>query len=179
MIIDIIIGIALVASVVTGIVKGLVKEISVIAGLILGFYIASIKSPSLENFLFKTSTPSSTQHITSFIIIFIIVLVLVMLIGLLVQKAIQLVMLGWLDKLLGGIFGFVKGLIIVWLLIMLATAILPGVRATIAKSTLAGRILELGNRFTKIQLPTQKSGKVLTIYNNNNILIIKTKPVTG
>lgn len=179
MILDIIIGIALIASIITGIVKGLIKEISVIIGIMFGFYIASQKSPALEQFLFKSRPSSSTHHIISFIIVFVIVLILIYLLGLLLQKAVQLVMLGWLDKILGGIFGFIKGLIIIWIILMLVTTILPNAINIVSKSKLAIQIIELGTNFTKIPSKIKTEVKPLTNKVKSSILLQISTPIKG
>ncbi|MBS4015520.1 MAG: CvpA family protein [Candidatus Latescibacteria bacterium] len=181
MILDIIIGVALIAAVITGIVRGFVKEISVLAGLIFGFYIASQKYLALEKYLFHSSPVSTTYKVISFIIIFVIVFVVFLLLGLLLRKFIQLIMLGWLDKILGGIFGFIKGLIIIWLILMLVTTILPNTINTISKSKLALQILEYGANFTKLPVKIRSNKKLLTYSVNSYILIQiqKQMPVTG
>ena len=51
--------------------------------------------------------------IAAFAIIFVIVIVALTLIGKLLEKVIELIMLGWLNRLLGGVFAVAK-----WLLIM-------------------------------------------------------------
>ena len=53
------------------------------------------------------------MRIAAFAIIFILVIVVLSLIGKLLDKIIQIVMLGWLNKLLGGLFAILK-----WILIM-------------------------------------------------------------
>jgi membrane protein required for colicin V production len=179
MIIDIIIGVALIASIVTGIVRGFAKEISVLAGLIFGLYIASQKYLALEKYLFHSSPVSTTYKVISFIIIFIIVFIVFLLLGLLLRKIIQLIMLGWLDKILGGIFGFIKGLIIIWLILMLVTTIFPNTINIISKSKLALQILEYGANFTKLPVKVKTYRKLLTNLTNTNILIQKHMPVMG
>ncbi|MEO0075938.1 MAG: CvpA family protein [candidate division WOR-3 bacterium] len=179
MIIDIVIAIILVIAIITGIIKGLVKEIAVIAGLILGLYIASQKYLALERYLFHSNPVSTTYKVISFIIIFVIVLVIVLLLGLLLKKVIQLIMLGWLDKILGGIFGFVKGLIIIWLLLMFITTIFPNTQAIINKSKLAMQILQIGSNYTKIPLKIQPHRKPLTNLNKYNIKYHTIKPHWG
>lgn len=172
MILDIIISVALIASTVIGIVRGFVKEISVIVGLILGFYIASQKYVMLEKYLFKSVPPSTTYKIITFIIILVIVFFLVFLLGLLLQKLVQLIMLGWLDKILGGIFGFIKGLIIIWLILMLILAIFPKAQNPISNSKLAIRIIEFGTKLNKLPIKVSRPKKLLTQSTNLLILIV-------
>lgn len=177
MIIDIVIAVILLASIVIGVKRGFVKELAVIAGLILGFYFATHKYLELEKYLFKSSSPSTTHHIICFLIILVIVFFLIYLLGLLLQKIVQLVMLGWLDKILGGIFGLVKSLIIIWLIFLLIIAIFPTTQNTISKSLLATKILETGSKYTKLQIKTSKPRKVLTKSINSSIFIISQQSI--
>ncbi len=172
MIIDIIIGIVLIVSIAIGIKRGFVKELSVVAGLVLGFYFASQHYLELEKYLFRTSPQSTTHHIICFLIILVVVFFVVFLLGLLLQKIIQLIMLGWLDKILGGIFGVVKGAIIVWLILLLVVSIFPDTQKSLNKSFLATRIMEIGSKISKLQIKTPKPTRVLTQSRNSFIFII-------
>ncbi len=152
MIIDILIILVILGLIINGIVKGFVKQLSITAGLMLGFYIASKKYPALEKVLFRTSQPMAINKIICFIIIFIIVFFLIYLLGLLLKKVVQLIMLGWLDKILGGVFGFVQGIIIVWLVLILAILTIPNTKSTISRSGFAYQILKLGSNMTKMPI---------------------------
>ena len=171
MLIDLIILIIVLISVIIGIVRGFVKELSAIVGLILGIYIAAFRYPLLEKYIIKVITNPSVAKVVSFIILFIIVFFLVFLLGILFQKAVKLILLGWLDKLLGGIFGIAKGMIMAWLLLMLITAVYPKSVYSIQKSTLAPKLFDLGAKITKIPIRIQKPKKFLTQSNESNKLI--------
>ncbi len=175
MLIDLLILVVVLISVIIGIVRGFVKELSAIVGLILGIYIAAFRYPIVEKYIIKTITNPSIAKVTSFIILFLVVFFLVIILGILLQKAIHLVMLGWLDKLLGGIFGIVKGLIISWLLLMLATAVYPKSYNSIQKSTFAPKLFELGAKITRIQIKIPNTKKLLTQSKNFDILNLNYK----
>ncbi len=173
--IDLIILLIVLISLIVGIVRGFVKELSVIVGLILGIYIAVTRYPSFEKYILKLITNPTAAKVVSFALIFLVVFFLVILLGVLLQKAIHLVMLGWLDKLIGGVFGIAKGLIISWLLLILATAIYPNAIYTIQKSTIAAKLYDLGTKITKLPLKLPRSKKLLTHSKNFNILDIDNK----
>jgi membrane protein required for colicin V production len=175
MLIVLLILVIVLISVIIGIVRGFVKELSAIVGLILGIYIAALRYPMLEKYIIKIITNPSITKVVSFIIIFLVVFFLIIVLGLLLQKAIHLIMLGWLDKLLGGMFGIIKGLIISWLLLMLATAVYPNSVYSIQKSTLAPRLFELGAKITRIPIKIPRSKKLLTQSGNLNILNVSYK----
>ncbi len=164
MIINILIVLVIIGCIINGIIKGFVKQLSITAGLMLGFYIASIKYPALEKILFKSSQLTAINKIICFIIIFIIVFFLIYLLGLLLKKVVQLIMLGWLDKILGGVFGFIQGIIIIWLVLILAILVFPNTKYKIGRSILAYKILKLGSNITKMPVKPYRVKKDLTIY---------------
>ncbi|MCX7785241.1 MAG: CvpA family protein [candidate division WOR-3 bacterium] len=163
MIIDALIVLVIIGCIVNGIIKGFVKQLSITAGLMLGFYIASKQYPTLEKILFKTSQLTTVNKIICFIIIFIIVFILIYLLGLLLKKVVQLIMLGWLDKILGGVFGFVQGVIIIWLVLILALLVFPNTKYTIGRSIFAYKILKMGSNMTKMPIRPYRVKKDLTI----------------
>ena len=162
MIVDIIIGVILITSIVVGFVRGFVKELASLLGLILGIYIAAHNYPILQKYVLSVLHNATVSKIISFLIIFFIVFFLIMLLGLLLQKVIKLIMLGWLDKILGGVFGIVKGVLFVWLLLVLILMFFPTTQSYINKSQLAMKILSIGSEYTKFPEREKKIKKPLT-----------------
>jgi len=162
MIIDVIIILVILGSVITGIIRGFIKELSTLAGLILGIYIAAHNYPVLQKYVLSVLHNATVSKIISFLIIFFIVFFLIMLLGLLLQKVIKLIMLGWLDKILGGVFGIVKGVLFVWLLLVFIIAFFPTTQNYINKSRLALKILSIGSEYTKFPERVKKIKKPLT-----------------
>jgi membrane protein required for colicin V production len=70
-------------------------------------------------------TPHQIKTIVAFIAVYVALLVGLLLAGWLLKKIIHLSMLGWLDRLWGGVFGFVKAVIIVWICVLLIAIGLP------------------------------------------------------
>jgi membrane protein required for colicin V production len=58
------------------------------------------------------------MKILSYVLIFLAVLLISWIIGKIITKLVDMVMLGWLNKLLGAIFGMAKGVIIAALLLL-------------------------------------------------------------
>ncbi|MCS7258917.1 MAG: CvpA family protein, partial [candidate division WOR-3 bacterium] len=120
-------------------------------------------------------------QIFAFIITFLIAFFVIYLLGVLLKKIVNLILLGWVDKLLGIIFGAVKGIIIVWLLLLIIVSIVPTVSPFISKSYFASRIMKLGAAVTKLRPPNIKlmpqkkkdKRKVLT----NNVCKLKINPI--
>ena len=111
---DIIILICLILALIHGIIKGFISQAISLISIIVGVWAASHFSDLVYQWLATHITGSEqTLKIAAFAIIFVIVIVALTLIGKLLEKVIELIMLGWLNRLLGGVFAVAK-----WLLIM-------------------------------------------------------------
>lgn len=112
---DIIILVIIAASAVWGIFKGFVRQIVSIAALLLGVwcafkFTAYLSAQAKE--LLSLSIAQNTLHIIMFVIIFILVMILAHFIGKGIEGIVKLSMLGWLNRLLGFLFGALKATII-------------------------------------------------------------------
>ncbi len=119
-ILDLIILIPVVWGAIRGFSKGLVMELATLIGMVLGILGAFHFSGSLGNLLgdYLTLGPTAMK-ILSYTLIFFGVLLISWIIGKIITKVIDMVMLGWLNKILGAVFGLLKGVIIAALLLMI------------------------------------------------------------
>lgn len=123
-IIDIIIVLGLIIAVVQGLRKGFIAQVisivSIILGLWMSFHFADFVSTWLAGYI-----PGSEQvlKITAFAIILIIVILALWALGKLLETTIKIVMLGWLNRLLGVLFSLLKTFLILGLLILAFAAI--------------------------------------------------------
>lgn len=109
---------------VSGLFKGLIKEVSSIAGLVLGIIAANLYYQSLGSTLGEISVGSPYAGILAYMLIFIAVLLAAITTGIVLRKLLKISMLGWVDKLAGGIFGFLKGFLLICVLMLLLTLVL-------------------------------------------------------
>ena len=113
-ILDIIILICLIPALIQGLIKGFISQaiaiISLIAGVWASARFAGVVCEWLSQYI---SGSEQVLRIAAFALIFILVIAVLSLIGKILDKIIQIVMLGWLNKLLGGVFAILK-----WVLIM-------------------------------------------------------------
>jgi len=112
--IDIIISILVLISAYKGFKNGLIKELLSLISIFLGIYIAINFSFYMEKFL-TTSFPKHQAFVSiiSFILVFLIVFLSIKLAGFLMSKLAKSLKLGFLNKLLGLIFGASKVLLII------------------------------------------------------------------
>lgn len=106
-------------SVLLSITRGVVREVVSLLGWIVAFFVASHYAASFEPYLPQTIEDGSLRMLVVFVMTFFVALVVVMVCSLLLSKLVRSVGLGLIDRILGAIFGFARGLLIV-LFIMLA-----------------------------------------------------------
>jgi len=111
--IDIVLGILLLLSAIGGFKKGLIVELASLAALVLGIWGAIEFSYITSEFLVDNfDWKWDHLNVVSFIITFIVIVILVHIVGKTVTKLVETVMLGFVNKLAGLVFGFLKGAII-------------------------------------------------------------------
>ncbi len=98
--------------------KGLVVEVASLAALILGIYAAVYFSHVTADFLVEYfSLTTKYLHIIAIILTFLLVVIAVVTVGRIVEKFVDLILLGFLNKLTGAVFGILKGAVILSLII--------------------------------------------------------------
>lgn len=112
--IDIVIGGLLLYGLIRGLWKGLFSELAALLSLLLGIYIALKFSGYVgQKLSANVSWDEKYIAITAFAITFIAVVVGIILLAKVFTRLAKYAMLGWLNRLLGGIFGFIKWALIV------------------------------------------------------------------
>lgn len=123
-VLDIILAACFAVAIAIGIKKGFIAQVVSILGLILGVWLSFSFSSAVSEWLGKWIEAShSILNIISFITIFILVTVCLYLIGKALETSIKIVMLGWLNRLLGALFSFLNCIIILGLAIMFFNSI--------------------------------------------------------
>ena len=111
--IDIIIIIVLALGMIGGFINGLVKEVASLAALILGIWGAIRFSSFTAGRLYDYFDMAGKYvGIISFLITFGIIVIIIHFIGLLVDKLMEAVALGFINRLLGIVFGLFKSVLI-------------------------------------------------------------------
>jgi len=111
-------------STVMAMVRGFFREAFSLAGLVLGLLLASWNYPVVGARL-AAWVPWTTAQIVAFLAIAIAVMVLCGIAGKLLHQAAKTIGLGLVDRLAGGVFGFVRGCLMGVAILMMAAAFLP------------------------------------------------------
>ena len=108
-VIDIVLLIVLLVAFVLGCRKGIVKAVGTFAGIIVGIIAAKEFSEMLQPQLAKFfgQADEATARVMAFVIIFIVAVLLCSLLFRLIEKLFNAILLGWLNRLLGGILSLV------------------------------------------------------------------------
>lgn len=120
-ILDIIILVLLIPGIVIGLIKGFIEQVMGLIGLALGIFLSSRFTALVANLMLKAA-PSiniTVVKVIAFVVILVLVLLLITLLGKVLKKVIEVSLLGWLDHLLGSIFGLLKYMLVFALLVSL------------------------------------------------------------
>jgi membrane protein required for colicin V production len=125
MLIDVLMVVVILISAVSAFHKGLLLEIFSLAGVFFGFIIAAEKYGLLAFWLRRWIRSSEVADLAAFLLIALGVMLAAGLIGRLLRGTVRWAGLGFVDRLLGGFFGFVEGCALVTLSVMAVAAFLP------------------------------------------------------
>ena len=109
---DIVIFCIIAFLVINGIRKGFILSLFTLIALILGVWAALHYSGFMSSFLVKTFHPTGTWLIIlSYFLTFLLVVIGVIIIGKLLEKVVKTVGLGLANRVIGGLFGLLKGIL--------------------------------------------------------------------
>lgn len=107
-------------SVLFSIMRGFVREILALASWIIAFVVARFYTMDLAPLLPAAIPSESLRILAAFLILFLLTLLLCSLLGIALARVFKKVGLGWLDRGLGALFGVLRGILIVGVLVLLA-----------------------------------------------------------
>ncbi len=137
---DIIIIVVIAISTFLGLRAGLIKAVLSLAGLIVGVILAGRYYVTLSEQLTFISQ-EDTARVVAFAIILIVVSIIFMVIARFLKWAVSAIMLGWVNRLGGAIFGFVLGAIFCGALLAICVKFLD-VEGVVTGSGLATILLD-------------------------------------
>lgn len=107
-------------SVIIGGWRGVVYEVLSLLGWMVAYFVARLFAHSLAPHMPAALGSDATQTAAAFAALFLGVLVVSGVVSILLSKLVKFVGLGWLDSLLGALFGLARGTFFVLLLVLLA-----------------------------------------------------------
>ena len=108
-------------SLLLGVWRGIVQEVLSLAGWVVAFYVSQLYAPLAAAWLPMEGSSQMLRYAAGFVVVFIAVLVATVLVSWVVKKLVSAVGLGPLDRLLGSVFGLLRGVVI-----LLAATVIVG-----------------------------------------------------
>jgi membrane protein required for colicin V production len=108
-------------SLLLGMWRGIVQEVLSLAGWVAAFYVSQMYAPQAAAWLPMEGSSQMLRYAAGFVVVFIAVLIATVLVSWMVKKLVSAVGLGPLDRLLGSLFGLMRGMVI-----LLAVTVLVG-----------------------------------------------------
>ena len=154
---DWLIVIILVLSVLHAAAQGFVFELFSLVGTVFGYLLAAWEYPVVARYIAPYVKSNLVAGGAGFLLIFVAVVILAGIVGRIARWAATSVGLRWFDRLLGGAFGFLRGALVVVVLVMALASFLPSSHA-LAESRLAQYFL-VGGRAAICAGPTELKQK--------------------
>lgn len=107
-------------SVLLSMLRGFVRETLALAGWVAAFFVAKLYTLELAPLLPDAIPGESLRLLAAFLILFLITLLISSLLAIALAEVFKKIGLGWLDRLLGAVFGVARGVLIVAVIVLLA-----------------------------------------------------------
>ncbi len=107
-------------SIIVSMMRGAVREVLAIAGWLVAFYVAKTYAVQLVPVLPQDIPTEPLKVLAAFLILFLGGLLIASLLTIALSSLIKKIGLNWLNRFVGALFGFARGLIIVCILVFLA-----------------------------------------------------------
>jgi membrane protein required for colicin V production len=105
--------------------RGVVKEVFSLGSVILGFVIANRTYDYLAEYMMQYIHHAPMAKIAGYTFVFVGSTIAIRLMGIYVEKLTHKAMLGWMNHLIGSLFGFLKGCLLVSVIILLMGSFMP------------------------------------------------------
>lgn len=111
---DILLLLPLLVGLVRGLMRGLITEIIAILAIILGVVGARLWATKFSAWLLlQFAWPEAVCHVVAYSLLFLAIAIVLNIMGRLLSKLLRAIQLGFINRLLGGVFGMVKWLVVV------------------------------------------------------------------
>ncbi len=108
-------------SLLLGMWRGIIQEVLSLVGWVAAFYVSQMYAPMAAAWLPMDGSSQMLRYAAGFVVVFVAVLVGTALVSWVIKKLVSAVGLGSLDRMLGSLFGLMRGVVI-----LLAVTVLVG-----------------------------------------------------
>lgn len=107
-------------SVLIGLMRGAVKEILSLAAWVVAFLAAKTFAAEGAGMVPQWIEQPAFRYLGGFVLVFVAAMALSMLLSLLISETFKVLGLGMVDRVMGGLFGFLRGLAVMIILVLMA-----------------------------------------------------------
>jgi membrane protein required for colicin V production len=107
-----------------GLWKGMVRQLVTLAGVVAGYIISSKLYVPFAHIMPKSMDPG-TAKVLSFVLIFVACIIAASIMGAIASKILKVAGLSWANRLGGSLLGFLKGFVIIAVIVTVLIAFLP------------------------------------------------------
>ena len=157
---DVVLAVVLLIALVRSVWTGFTRAVAGVGGVLAGFFVAIRGYPSLAFRLSPMIADELIRNIVAFLLLFLAVYLIFVIAGILLHGFLKALKLGWFDRLMGGILGALKGMLIAGIIMFLLTVVLPANSPTIQKSYLYPRLRYVIQGLT-VLVPDQVKGRFM------------------
>jgi membrane protein required for colicin V production len=150
---DVIIISTMIFFVVKGLLRGFMREMASLAGVVFGILLANHFQPQMTTYLRSLLPSTEYLPLISFASIFAIALVTCNLLGYVLKLLFSKAFLAWVDRTLGFAFAVIKGVILIYVAMVVLTFYMPARTPLIAESKLAPWIIVSYQSMIKVISP--------------------------
>ena len=133
-----------------GLFRGLIKELASIVGVLSGFYAAYTYYQEIERLISDFISNTAYLNIVSFLMIFCFIFIVISIMGIIIKYLLNIVFLGWVDRLFGAVFGMIKALLIASVLLIAFTSFMHKGSSIIEESILAPHVAMISEKMAKV-----------------------------
>ena len=107
-------------SILLSVMRGFLREVMALLAWVVAFWVASLFTDQLAPLLPAAIPSPELRYLAAFVLIFLVVLLIMTIIAIAVSHLLKVIGVGPLDRALGALFGFARGMIIVLVLVLLS-----------------------------------------------------------
>ena len=111
---------AIVASALLGLWRGVVSEILALVAWVVAFLVARAGASEVAGWLTGQIAEPGMRQAAAYVLIFVAVLIVFAIARMLISLMLKAIGLGLLDRLLGAAFGVLRGILVVWVAVLVA-----------------------------------------------------------
>ena len=151
--VDLTLGAVVLVSVLVGLFRGLVFEMMSLAGWLVAYFVSGWAAPRIAPHIPIGAPGGALNHSAALVLAFVAALVVWTLLAKLVKLVVSATPLTWPDRLLGAVFGLIRGGVLL-MLVATVVALTPAAQSPLWQSSLVARWLMVAVQGVKPLLPS-------------------------